>query len=182
MKAALVNILIAIPLLSFGQISQSYQIDTCNFHSKKTYTGNEKYLPILKIDSCFFDILSTIVDKDSICSYFKKDNTAYIFSINKQKGFYTIAIRPVYLDCLIQADYFGIIEFHKREFFCWGCRLDTIFKESSSASKEVKFNLDDSSRDFYLGGDVPSKKQVVTCKGTKFYFEITASCNNRRQP
>lgn len=29
---------------------------------------------------------------------------------------------------------------------------------------------------YYLGGDVPSQKELITCQGLKLYFIITASC------
>lgn len=176
MKSILINLLIAIPIFSFGQVTGLNQKDTCDNQSRNIFTGIEKTLPIFKVDSCFFDILSTIVNKDSLCDYYIKNKTAYLLSINKQEGFYSIEIRPMFLDLVVQADYFGIFEFNNRKFLCWGCKLDEIFKESTTDSINIKFNLDDSKNEFYLGGDVPSRKELVICKGLKFYFIITAWC------
>ena len=168
MKAILINLFMIMPILAFGQLTSQI-----NNQSNKGYI--EKKLPVLKVDPCLFNILKTVVDNDSLRNYYRKDSTAYLLSINKQEGFYLLSIRPIYLDRVEKADYFGAFEFSQRKFLCWGYKLDKLLFKSPKDSLIIRYNIRDEINDFYLGGDVPSKKELITCKDLKLYFVITAS-------
>jgi hypothetical protein len=150
-----------------------------NVNSAKTQQGlgiDSMDLPIYKIDSCIINIISNTLSKDSLCNYYRKGLTAYNFSIIKQSDFYAIEIRPIYLDRLKQIDYFGAFKVNNRFFLCWGTRQYELFSKEPLDSFIIKLNEGEND-DLYLGGDVPSKKELVTCKGLKLLFVITAYCN-----
>lgn len=181
MKAFCILLIILLPSHTIGQIFEKNKKDTCfqNNQSSNNLFESERKLPIYVVDSSIFDILNTIVDKDSLCKYYRTDYTGYSVSISKQNDFYLIGIRPLYLDQIEPADYFGIFEFKKRKFLCWGCQPEELFVDKTTDSLTVKFNLDEriSIHNAYLGGDVPSKKELVVLHNKKLYFVITASCN-----
>lgn len=170
MRLALISIAFIISFISL--------MSNKNSNSTEIQMGLENdsiELPIYKVDSCVLDILYNTLSKDSLCNYYRKGLTAYNFSINKQSDFYSIEIRPIYLDRLKQIDYFGAFKFNNRFFLCWGCMQNELFGKEPVDSLKIKLN--ECENDYYLGGDVPSKKELVTCKGLKLLFVITASCN-----
>jgi hypothetical protein len=176
MKFILINLFLLLSILAVSQIASK---DTCYSKSQTNncLKENEKRLPIIKINSCIFDLLNTIVKKDSICRYFRKDKTAYTFSIYNQKSFYSIEIRPIYLDDLKNIDYFGLFEYKNRKFLCSGCKPEKLFLESTQDSLTITKSLDEEINDFYLGGDVPSKKELINCNNLKLYFVLTTTCD-----
>lgn len=181
MKAFLILLIILVPSHTIGQVFESNRKDTCvqSNQPSNNLVETERKLPIYLVDSGIFDIINTIVDKDSLCKYYRTDYTGYRVSISKQNGFYLIGIRPLYLDRIEPAEYFGVFEFFKKKFLCWGCQPKELFVDKTTDSLTVKFNLDEriGIDNAYLGGDVPSKKELVVLHNPKLYFVITASCN-----
>jgi hypothetical protein len=179
MRYAFIFIVLFIPLFINGQVLQEMgnEIDTVHVKHNCNYSATENVIPIYHIDSFIIKFLERVFYNDTLCTYYRRNFTAYNFSINKQTDFYSIEIRPVYLDQLRQVDYFGAFKLKERLFLCWGCRPNELFSATSSDSLKIGYNKNIEMNDYYLGGDVPSLKELINCKGLKLYFIITASCN-----
>lgn len=179
MKVVLLSFILFISILSIGQVPNNINKDV--YSNNNQYYGNlnnfDEKLPIYNLDSCIFSIIEKVVFEDSLCIYYRKGYTAYNFSINMQSGFNLIGIRPVYLDGIKQTDYFGAFKFKERLFLCWGDKLNELFTESVDDSLIIKVNQNKDLNDYYIGGDIPSLKELKVCNNLKLYFVITTSCH-----
>jgi len=179
MRFTIIFVVLFIPLLINGQVlhESRNKIDNIDVKYSCNYSTTENEIPIYHIDSCILNYIEKVFQNDTLCTYYRRNLTAYNFSINKQADFYSIEIRPVYLDQLKQGDYFGAFKLKERYFLCWGYRPIELFSVTSSDSLKIGYNKNKEMNDYYLGGDVPSLKELIICKGLKLYFIITASCN-----
>jgi len=103
MRFTFIFIVLFIPLLINGQVlhESGNKIDTIDVKYNCNYSTTENGISIYHIDSCILNYLENVFHNDTLCTYYRRNLTAYNFSINMQTDFYSIEIRPVFLDQLI---------------------------------------------------------------------------------
>lgn len=142
MKKLLVIAFLFTSIIVKSQVSEVYKNDSSNLDGPPSYIISEKKLPILKADSCLYDILKTICERTVYCTYFIQNKSCFALSGSNQLGYYLINIRPKYIDMFYPLTrYFGILKFNNINFICYGDNNESLFHESNADSLIFKFKI-----------------------------------------
>lgn len=160
----------------FSQTKNNWN-DTTYEHPIIKYIDCEKRISILDIDTCFINILNTILDRDKTCPYYSKEKSCYLFYVNSLNDSTTyIAITPFYEDKIIfDSKYLkGVIKINNINFYYEGIFNEKIVNQTNydtlvKYKKPILENKEDSS--YYI----INRDYINICDGCFYFKEIICS-------